>query len=189
MSDGYERALRIHNRIKEIGVWIAGLDIVAIMLFICVDVIKRNITGSSIAGSYEIIQGYLMALSTFTAIPYAYSVGVMPRVDLIVKKVKPERQKIMVNTMLVLDMIIFTILTVISFQYALKGFANKTTFVAGTTYYPVYPFYLLAPVSFLLVIIEDIFVLIKNAKQNKADMYLGESMPKDIKQAASETVF
>jgi TRAP-type C4-dicarboxylate transport system permease small subunit len=189
MSESYNKAYRIHNVIKQIGVWIAGLDTVAIMLFICADVLKRNITGSSIAGSYEIIQGYMMALTTFTAIPYAYSAGVMPRVDLIINKMKPKNKRLAVNSMLVLDIIIFAVLTVISSKYAAGSFARKMTFVAGTKYYPVYPLHLLPPLAFIMIVFENIFVLIRNIKLNKDDMFIGEGNEVDAKQKAQETVF
>lgn len=173
MSEKYWEAYDIHSKVKKIGVWIAGVATFFMMIFICADVFMRNITGSSIPGSYEIIQGYIMALTTFTAIPYAYSAGVMPRVDLIVNKFKPHNKQLAINCMLIIDIIIFVAFTIISAKYAVKSFVDKTTFIAGTKYYPVYPLHIMPPVAFILIVIEDLFVLTRNIKENMAAMFTG----------------
>ena len=111
-----------------------------------------------------------MVLVTVPAMPFAFGDGVMPRVDMAINKFTPRFKRTIVCVMVVLDIIIFAVFTYLTIVFTISGFEEKTVFMAGTKYYPVYWIYPLIPAAFIMLVIEDIFVLIRNFSLHTAAM-------------------
>ena len=53
--NGIKRAYKYFNWIKLLGVWISGISLFGMMVFIAMDVLFRNVGGGSINGGFEIV--------------------------------------------------------------------------------------------------------------------------------------
>ncbi len=169
----WEKISGIYNcfgHVKKVGVWITGLTVMVMMFFITMDVLGRNFFSMPVPGNFEIVQGYMMPLISFPALAYAYAEGIMPRMDIIVNKLNHSVKKIFIGAALMVDITIFIAMVSFSWRFAMAGFEEKTFFVAGLTLYPVYFLYILVPICFSMIIIENIFVLIRNLSLDKAEM-------------------
>ncbi len=153
--------------IKKIGVVISGLSIIAMVLIIVYDVVMRNLFSSSIRGGFEIVQNYLMPLVVFPGLAYMYSSGVLPKMDMILEKFKSSMQRIVIIAMIAIELFILVLIVQFSWEYAMSGFERKTAFPAAGTLYPLYPLFFLIPIAFVLVIIENLFVLLRNLLVNE----------------------
>jgi len=169
MWDKCYRAYQVYDKIKKAGSIITGLAVMAMMFFITADILGRNFIGYSIPGNYELVQGYLMPLVSYPALAYAYAEGVMPRVGMLIDKLPHKEKKITIISMLVLDIALFVTMVAFTWQFAVRGLVDKTGFVAGLRVWPVYPLFFIVPICFVMVIIENIFVIIRNLSEDKAE--------------------
>lgn len=162
-----ERVYSMFQKAKMIGVFVSGVAILGMMIAIVADVISRNITGSSILGVYEVTQNYLMIAAIFPALPYVYSEGIMPKMELLLDKVSVKIQEGLIYFILLLEVIAYTVMFYYSLQYALTGFEGKTGFMAGGKIYPLYPILFLIPISFISMLFETIFIIVKNIRTKR----------------------
>ncbi|MCM3491614.1 TRAP transporter small permease subunit [Alkalihalophilus marmarensis] len=161
--NGLKKAYKWFDYMKIAGVWISGISLLGMMFFIVVDVLLRNVYSNSINGGFEIVQNYFMPLVVFPALAYIYASGVLPRMDLLIEKFKRSIRKCLIIGMLVIEIFILVIMAKYTLDYAMNGLARQMSFPAAGTLYPLYPLFFLIPISFLLIIIENMFLLIKNA--------------------------
>ncbi|WP_174727411.1 TRAP transporter small permease [Mesobacillus harenae] len=157
-----ERCYSYFGYTKKLGVFLSGIAMFGMIILITLDVLSRNLLSSSIPGSYEFVQNYLMSLASFSIIIYAYSSGIMPRIPIVLEKLPLIIQKILHQTMLLFELIIVALITYYSFGYALTGTEKNFSFPAAGDLFPIYPFLYLVPLGFGCIFIEIIFLLIKN---------------------------
>ncbi|WP_158231719.1 TRAP transporter small permease [Sporosarcina sp. P19] len=155
-------AYRVFGYFKKAGIFLSGIALFGMIFLITADVLSRNVTSKSIAGSYEIVQNYFMSLASFTIILYAYSTGVMPRISMVVEKMPRFVQKILLLLMLLVELIIALLFTYYTLNYSFTGVAEGFAFPAGGILFPIYPFLFLVPIGFMGIAIEIVFVLMKN---------------------------
>lgn len=172
--DGVWKAYNIFHYIKLVGIWISGISLLLMMLLIVYDVAMRTFFSSSIRGGFEIIQNYMMPLVVFPGLAYVYASGVLPKMDLIMEKFNTSSQRVLIFFMLLLELFVLVLIVQFSWEYALSGFERKTAFPAAGTLYPLYPLFFLIPIAFGMIIIENIFILIKNILNNKPSMVMNE---------------
>lgn len=170
MWDKCIKAYNIFGIIKKIGVWTTGLTIMGMMFFITIDVLGRNFFSMPVPGNFEIVQGYLMPLISFPALAYAYAEGIMPRMDIIINKLSHSRKRLFIVAALIFDIGILLAMIAFSWQYVMLGFSEKTYFIAGLRLYPVYFLFIIVPISFSMIVLENIFVIIRNLSLDKAEM-------------------
>ncbi|WP_078428348.1 TRAP transporter small permease [Alkalihalobacterium alkalinitrilicum] len=170
MPESYFKSYKVFNRIKFIGLIISGMGIFLMMVFIVGDVLSRNFFNKSIPGGYEIVRNYFMPVSIFPALAYAYSTGIFPRITMVVSRFSKNYQRFNVIVMLAAEGILFTLLAWYGLQYALEGVREGLAFPAGGKLYPLYPFIFLVPIGAGLLIIEVIFILIKNLYEKEPSM-------------------
>lgn len=156
------RWYRVFGYLKLTGALISGASIFAMMLFIVADVVSRNFLSGSISGSFEIVQNYFMPAAVFPALGYVYASGMLPKMELLVPKLREAAQQAVVYFLLVLELVIFAVLAYYTCGYALSGLERREAFPAGGTLYPVWPLFFLVPGGFLLVVAETVFVLVRN---------------------------
>lgn len=148
--------------VKMAGALISGIAIFAMMLLIVADVVSRNFLGGSISGSFEIAQNYFMPLSVFPALAYVYGSGVLPKMDLLMHRFPATAQRAVVHLLLALEVVIFALLTYYTWGYAMDGMARGVAFPAGGTLFTLWPLFFLVPIGFAMVLVETIFVIIRN---------------------------
>ncbi|MDQ0163599.1 TRAP transporter small permease [Aeribacillus alveayuensis] len=153
---------RIFGWVKVLGLWISGISLMGMMIFIVVDVVFRNVSSNSINGAFEIVQNYFMPLSVFPALAYVYSSGVLPKMDLIIEKLNNQMKKVIIFSRVIIEIFILALMFQFTWDYAMYGLERKMSFPASGTMYIVYPLFFLIPISFALIIIENVFILIKN---------------------------
>lgn len=169
---GIEKAYRIFHFIKLIGIWISGITVLAMMLFIVYDVAARNLFSSSIRGGFEIVQNYFMPLAVFPGLAYVYSSGVLPKMDLVLERTGKKVQKILVIFMLLIELFVLVLLIQFSWEYAMSGFERKMAFPAAGTLYTLYPFLFLIPIAFSMILVENLFILIRNLAEKKPSLLM-----------------
>ena len=162
LDSGYN----IFDTIRKIGVMIAIIAAFVMMVYITADVIARNFLPSSMnmVGTYEFTQAFIMPLVGFPAMPYAYKIGLMPRIVMLTDRLKPGARRAMAIVLPIIHVCFFIAIAAFSLRYAMQSVADKITVLCGTKELPVYPLYFLPPYAFFMIAIEDIFVLIKNLK-------------------------
>ncbi|MFD1039826.1 TRAP transporter small permease [Virgibacillus byunsanensis] len=148
--------------IKIIGVWISGISLIGMMLFIVYDVFLRNIVENSINGGFEIVQNYFMPIVVFPSLAYVYSSGVLPKMDMLIERFKNKTKMFIIIGMVLIEIFVLILMTQFSLEYALNGLEREIAFPAAGTLYPLYPIFFFVPIAFGLIIVENIFILIRN---------------------------
>ncbi len=172
-------AYKIFQKIKTLGMVVGGCFIFIMMLYITLDVFLRNVTGNSSLHAYEFSQYYFMPIIVFTGLAYTFSAGIMPRVELLVNKLNDKYQRIVAVFLIILEIVLLLLLTIFGWQYAVYAFANGISFSAGGSNFATAPVIIFVPICFLLVMIEMIFLLIKNIKGSKASFVVLDEKLKD----------
>lgn len=159
-----DKLYNLMNIIKMIGLTISGVALIGMMVFIVLDVMLRNAINYSISGGFEITQNYFMTLTVFPAL----STGVLPKVDLLFERFSPKAKKRFVVAIVLIELVFLCIVTHFTWEYARMGWERKMAFPAAGKLYPVYPIYVLIPISFALIIVENLFILYRNLTQQHA---------------------
>lgn len=171
---GVWNAYKVFNYIKYIGVFISGISVLGMMFVISYDVFSRSILSQSIRGGFEIIQNYFMPLVVFPALAYVYSSGVLPKMDLVLEKLGNKTKKTVIYILLLIELFIFSLVVYFSWEYAVDELGRKAAFPAGGTMYPLYPIFFFIPVAFAMIIIENIFVLIRNIEKEEPTLLIDD---------------
>lgn len=159
---GLLSAYKVYGYLKLAGAIISGMAIFAMMSLIVADVVSRNFLGGSIAGSFEIVENYFMPLAVFPALAYVYGSGVLPKMDLAMHKTSRTVQDAVIYGLLVIELVLFALMTYYTWGYAVTGMERKTAFPAGGDLYTLWPLFFVVPLAFAMVIVETLFVLLKN---------------------------
>lgn len=167
-------AYRAFGYLKLGGALVSGIAIFAMMSLIVADVVARNFMGGSIAGSFEIVQNYFMPLAVFPALAYVYGSGVLPKMDLFMHKTPKAAQDAVVYLLLVIEVGLFSVMAYYTWDYAVAGMERKEAFTAGGELYPLWQLFFLVPVSFGLVVVETLFVLVKNVLGGRVTLAMHE---------------
>lgn len=157
-----DKAYRGFHYVKFTGMLVSGTTIFLMMLLIVVDVATRNLFNSSIFGSYEITQYFLMPVAFFPTLAYAYSSGIMPRLEMFTSRLKLLAQRNIQIFMLVIEFLLFGMLTYFGWQYAISGTREQLGFSMKGGVVSYYPILYFIPLGFLLLSIEILFLIIKS---------------------------
>lgn len=168
------KVYRLFHYLKLIGIWISGAAVMAMMLLIVYDVVMRTVFSSSIRGGFEIIQNYMMPLVVFPGLAYVYSSGVLPKMDLLLDRFGPKMQKAIILLMIALELFVLALIVQFSWAFAMDGLARGIAFPAAGTLYPLYPFFFLIPIAFGMIIVENLFILIRNLLEKKPSLLMEE---------------
>lgn len=180
--NGVWKAYRIFHFLKLVGIWISGLSVLLMMFFLVYDVAMRNLFSGSIRGGFEIIQNYFMPLVVFPGLAYVYSSGVLPKMDIILERISEKMQKSLIFIMILIELFVLVLIVQFSWEYAMNGFERKMAFPAAGSLYPLYPLFFLIPIAFGMIIIENIFILIRNLliKEPSLLMNKAKGRPEDV---------
>lgn len=169
-----DKAYGVFEKIRKMGIMVAIISEFVMMLYITTDVIIRNFFPVNMVGTYEFTQAFLMPLIGFPAMPYAYQIGLLPRIVMVTDRAKPELKRILALLLPVIHGILFIAMGIFSTRYAVQSVADKITVLCGTKQLPVYPLYFLPSYAFFMIACEDVFVLIKNYVVKGRDSILFE---------------
>lgn len=162
-----EQLYSFFQKCKSFGIVICGISIFIMMFFIVADVISRNFLSGSLNGSIEFVQYYFMPLAIIPGMAYVYGTSILPRLELLIDKLRGTMRNFVTNALLVLELILFTIVVVYSTSYAFSGVEMATSFSTGGKIYPYYHVLFLVPLTFILVNLEILFILIRNLQKKR----------------------
>ena len=168
-----ERLDRIYNyyqKFKMALLFISGVGIFGMTFYITIDVLWRNFAPTALVGTYEIVQYYFMPTIILLSMGYAFSSGVMPRIVAFVNRLPKGGQRVMGIILPIVDLIFCAVMGFLSTEYAVQATADQLTFICGTGLLPVWQMYYLVSLAYLMIAIEDIFVLIRNIKTGSSDV-------------------
>lgn len=77
--------------------------------------------------------------------------------------------------MLLLELFVLVLIVQFSWEYAMSGLDRKTAFPAAGTLYPLYPLFFLIPIAFAMIVIENVFIFIKNILDKNPSMVMREA--------------
>src|SRR5699024_3984343 len=156
--DGFERFLKI---IIKAGVVISAVSIFIMMVIIVVDVFMRNVLGTPLAGTYEIVENYLMQLAIFPSLAYTYQSGVIPQLTELLDKLPERFRKFNQYVPDITELVIFTLLFAYGFKFALNGLNDSMHIPISGNLYMIYPVYFVAPLGFGLILLFVILSILK----------------------------
>ena len=163
MSEKYLKVYGVFQKIKWSGMLISGITVFVMMFYTSADVLLRNINGTSPLHAYEVSQYYFMPLAVFPALAYSFGVGMMPRIEFLIAKVKSKvLQRIVAIVLICIEIVLMLLLSVFGWQYLMSAIEKGMAFTAGGVNYPLSIVILFVPLGFLLVAVEMVFLLIKN---------------------------
>ncbi len=160
-----ERLDKIYNtyeKIKIVFMRIGTIALFGMMFYITLDVLIRNLAPQALVGTYEVVSYYVMPLIILPSMCYALSSGVMPRIVVVVSRMPRRMQQIMGIILPVLDLTLCLMMFIFSTRYAITATHDKLSFIAGTASLPVWQMYYFAGMAYLMMCLENIFVLIRN---------------------------
>lgn len=132
---------------------------IAMMLLIVADVIVRNITGSAIQGTYEIVERLLM-IGVFAALAYTQTKHGHVHVTMVISHLPFKVGLILSGITSVFSTVAILAVAYASFlqsQFALS--AHTTT---GVLYIPLYPFYIIETIGMAIFAIAVIWDAVKS---------------------------
>ncbi|SDO36862.1 TRAP transporter small permease [Alkalicoccus daliensis] len=164
MSKRYDSMYELLEKVKYAGMLLSGISIFIMMTYTCLDVLLRNLFNFGSLNTYEFSQNYFMPMAVFPALAYAYGRGIMPRIELLISRVRNSIQKTTAVVIYTVECLLFTLLAVYGFNYFTQSIIDSIAFSAGGANYPIWPVLVFLPISFLLIALESLFLLIKNIK-------------------------
>lgn len=162
------------NYLKYVGVFISAVSVMGMMFVISYDVFMRSLFSQSIRGGFEIVQNYFLPLVVFPSLAYIYSSGVLPKMDILLEKFGLKVRKILTYSILAIELFILILIVQFSWDFAVTELGRKTAFSAGGSMYPLYPIFFFIPVAFFMVIVETIFVIIRNIELGRPTLTVQE---------------
>src|SRR5699024_449400 len=121
-----------------------------------------------------ISENYFMPMSVFPALAYTFGKGVMPRINLIVSKFKRKYQLFLSIVLIIIEIIIFSLLTIYGWEYFIDILNSHKTFTVGVNQLPLSYVAVFVSIGFGLVVIEQIFLLVKNIKYSTSSFVVKE---------------
>jgi TRAP-type C4-dicarboxylate transport system permease small subunit len=158
----------ILNKLINLSITLASIAIFLMMVFVLISSVGRYITGTVIIpGLIEMTGFYLMPLAVFPAFAYSYMSGTFPMVDNLANKC-PERVQFWIKGLyLLLEVILFALVTYFTLEYALIGTAKNMQMRAGANLWPLYPFFYTAPYGFALLTLKAATAFLKLLKNKE----------------------
>lgn len=157
----------IFEKFKLGGMYLSGVTIFLMMLFIVSDVTLRNLFNASLLGSYEITEHLLMPIVFFPSLAYVFSSGIIPRIEMVVIKINMSYQRVIFIILLIVELILFLLLTYYGLKYALDGTRDLFGFSMRGNIISYYPILYFVPIGFLLLSIEILFIIYENMRSDK----------------------
>lgn len=156
---------KINEGLRNIGKYISGFAILGMMFLIVADVFMRNVLGTPLTGTYEVVQYFLMPMAIFPALGYAYWSGVLPRLSELISKAPVWFEKFHRLLILVIDTFVFSLLTYFGFLFAMSGLKDHMAIPIAGSLVPVWPVYFLVPIGFLFVLMEIVLRFVRKPEE------------------------
>lgn len=161
---------KIIDRINFLSVLISGIALAGLMILITAGVFTRYVLSFSIPTAYEIVENYLMPISVFVALGYAYSSGIFPRVDAFTEKIKSAKTKKIVDSIIIfVELLIFIVITYYLLQLTIHSIDTGMGFKTNGINFPLYPIHFLITIGFIwktLMVFNNLIRKIKEDTHN-----------------------
>lgn len=162
ISSSLRAGFRAVSAVNRIGLFAASAAVAVMMLFIVLDVAGRNFGFRIVRNSYEFSEYYFMAMGVFPALGYIYTTGILPKVDSLYQRYSRKIRIVVVCLIILIEIIIFGLLSYWSFFEFLGDLQGASVFVAGSSTYPIWPVMLAVFSGLFLVFCDRVLVLMEN---------------------------
>ena len=151
----------VQEFLKKAGIVVSGTVIIIMMFFILLDVLLRNVTGSSIPGGYNYVEKYFMPFIVFPLLAFVYSSGILPRLDVFVDKFSKTKMVVINLIMRIVDLVLFSLMFYYSLKYMVTGTIQGVAFSAGGALAPLAPSLIITTFGFLILFFEIVLAIYK----------------------------
>lgn len=152
----------IQEKLRGFFLALGGIGVFSMMIYITVDVVYRNVTGKALVGTFEVVSYYIMPLTILPSMCMALSAGVLPRIVAVTDRLPQKVSRVIYIILPILEILVYAIMLVFSTRYAISATKDNLTFIAGTKSLPVWFMYYLPVLTYIMLILESLFVLAKN---------------------------
>ena len=154
-------------------VYVSCLSTFILMLLTTADAGGRYLFNRPITGAYEITGNYLMIAAVFLAVCYGYRSGAYIRVTFLADRL-PRRVRLYVNYFVqVVSMLYGVLLTVATYQQALRVVANRTN-LSSLESIPLGPAYVIVPVGLFFMSLM-MLLDIRKVRKGESSLFSEES--------------
>ena len=143
---------KLLHRCEQVLTYVAVLSIFLMMCLTTADAIGRYFFSLPITGAYELTEKYLMLMTIFLGVAYAYRGGAFIRVGILMDRL-PARVKVPINYFGQIFSIVYcALLVVASIQQLVRTLQHGTT-LASLSFVPLWPGIIVIPVGLLLLLV------------------------------------
>lgn len=164
-----EKINKILKKIHNFLLAFAGISLALIVLATVISVIGRYfVKADLLPGVYNYIERIFFPVSTYCAFALSYREGMWPAMDVVLKKIEFTKAKAMKIIITVIEMIIYTVLTIFVFRYVTSAIQSGATILVDVNVLSMTPLLLLLLLAFILLVAESImeFIRVLNADES-----------------------
>ncbi|MGX1307515.1 TRAP-type C4-dicarboxylate transport system permease small subunit [Amorphus suaedae] len=145
------------NRAMNVTAVLASLGALVMMVHICAEVVSRNLFGTPIPATVEIVSQYYMVLLAFLPIAWLERRGGMVSVEAIDFLLSPAARRWSDVSVSLVSAAVYAGLAYTTWLVALKNYATGTFVTALEVALPTWPTYFLPPLGFALAVLVTLF--------------------------------
>lgn len=149
----------IFNNIEKIFLFISKFGIIAIMLAISVDALSRYFFHSSIVGTYEVIEMYLMSMMVYMSMSYVMKIKGHIRLDILINKFSKNIQRNLNAFYYVFIAVWMLLIANLGMKSTLKAWTDNLV-ESGIVNLPLWPAYIWVSLGAYLMFIRLILLFI-----------------------------
>ena len=143
----------------------AGLCLFSIMIITVLSVFGRYALHMDlIPGAYNIIERMLFPLMVFWALPLAHRDGFFPRLELMADALPPRQGAIAAIVVLIVELVLFLFILRHMVVFSYTSLVTDRMMQLGSGYFPVWPFIMMVPLAFGLMIIEMLWQIARSIR-------------------------
>ncbi len=143
-----------------------GLCLLAILLLTVATVYGRYVLETDlIPGGYNMIEGAFFPLMVFWGLPLAHREGSFPRLELL-EGFRPGPVRMGLSALVLLvEALVYAVVAYYAARFAWLAWDTGRSLQIGTGTWPAWPVAVMAPLSFLLMLVEIVRLLVVDARR------------------------
>lgn len=143
-----------------------GLCLMAILVITVGTVFGRYVLHTDlIPGGYNIIEGALFPLLVFWGLPLAHREGSFPRLEALETLAPGPVGRLLGVLVLIVELGVYAVVTWYCGKFAWAAWETGRQLQIGTGYWQAWPVFMMAPLSFALMLIEVVRLLVRDARR------------------------
>lgn len=153
---------RFESGMASIG---AGSCLFLMMVMTVVSVLGRYFLDTDLVpGAYNMIERILFPLLVFWALPIAHKEGTFPRLEVLSEKLAPRWRAVVGAFVVTVEIVVYAVVFYYVLKYALAGMQTQRQMQIGSSFWPVWPIFLMMPLAFGLMLIEMVRLVARDLR-------------------------